>query len=207
MSLSHPNVVPIEQARSYAAPRPDAASRELEALVAAAARGDQRAWSLIVDRFSAAVRAVARRHRLSAHDTDDVVQATWLRLLEHIGEIRRAEALPAWLQTTAARESLKVLRSAGREQPTEAELFERQATVSDPVRGLADAERDAALGDAIATLPDRHERLMRMLLTEPEPTYNEVSRALDMPIGSIGPIRARSLERLRRNETLQAIAS
>jgi RNA polymerase sigma factor (sigma-70 family) len=207
MSLSHPNVVPIEHARSYAAPRPDSASRELEALLAAAGRGDQRAWSLIVDRFGAAVRAVARRHRLSPHDTEDVVQATWLRLLEHIGDIRRAEALPAWLQTTAARESLRVLRSAGREQPAEAELFERQASFTDPAQGLAEADRDKAIGDAIATLPERHGRLMRMLLTEPEPTYNEVSRALDMPIGSIGPIRARSLERLRRNETLQAVAS
>jgi RNA polymerase sigma factor (sigma-70 family) len=207
MSLSHPTVVPIEHARSYAAPRPDAASRELEALLAAAAKGDQRAWSLIVDRFGAVVRAVARRHRLSAHDTDDVMQATWLRLLEHIGDIRRPEALPAWLQTTAARESLRVLRSASREQPAEAELFERQGTFTDPSSGLTDAEREAALGDAIATLPDRHGRLMRMLLTEPEPTYNDVSRALDMPIGSIGPIRARSLERLRRNETLQAVAS
>jgi RNA polymerase sigma factor (sigma-70 family) len=207
MSLSHPNVVPIEHARSYAAPRADSGSRELEALLAAAGRGDQRAWRLIVDRFGAAVRAVARRHRLSAHDTEDVVQATWLRLLEHIGDIRRAEALPAWLQTTAARESLRVLRSAGREQPAEAELFERQATFTDPAQGLAEADRDKAIGDAIATLPERHGRLMRMLLTEPEPTYNEVSRALDMPIGSIGPIRARSLERLRRNETLQAVAS
>lgn len=207
MSLTPTNVVPIEQARSYATPARDAASRELESLLATAAAGDNRAWNTIVERFGDAIRAVARRHRLSAHDVDDVVQATWLRLFEHIGDIRRPEALPAWLQTTAARESLRILRSAAREQPAEAELFERQPTYSDPVGRLAEAERDAALGEAIATLPARHERLIRTLLSEPETSYEQVSRKLAMPIGSIGPIRARSLERLRRNEALQRIAS
>jgi RNA polymerase sigma factor (sigma-70 family) len=207
MSLSHTNVVPIEQARSYARPQTDAASREVESLLVAAAAGDSQAWNTIVERFGAAIRAVARRHRLSVHDTEDVVQATWLRLFEHIRDIRRAEALPAWLQTTAARESLRILRSATREQPAESELFERQPTFTDPTLRLAEAEREAALGEAIATLPARHGRLMRMLINEPDASYEDVSRTLEMPIGSIGPIRARSLERLRRSEALQRIAS
>jgi len=203
MSLTE---APVEHAPSYVAPGPDAKSRRLERLLAAAATGDNAAWAAIVERFEGRVRAVARRHRLSAHDTEDVIQATWLSLFEHIGQIRRPERLGAWLQTTAARESLSVLRAAGREHPVEAELFERRSTFDDPDRRLAEAERAAALDAAIETLPARHGRLMRMLLVQPEPSYRDVSRTLDMPIGSIGPIRARSLERLGLDATLRAAA-
>lgn len=200
-------VVPMSSAQSYVARRrPDAETRDLQRMLAAAAAGEEEAWNTIVERFGGCIRAVARAHRLSAHDTEDVVQATWLRLLEHIPAIREPERLGAWLQTTARRESLKLLRSVGREQPAEAEVFERQETFDDPDRRLAETERVVALDRAVQTLPVRHRQLIRMLLAEPEPSYAEISRALDMPIGSIGPIRARSLARLRRNPALRSAA-
>src|SRR4051812_30093635 len=75
-------------------------------IVAAAARGDETAWNEIVARYSGLVWAVARAHRLNSGDAHDVVQTTWLRLVERLGDIRNADGIGSWLATTARRECL-----------------------------------------------------------------------------------------------------
>src|SRR4051794_3712743 len=73
--------------------RPPVDAGQLESMLLAAARGDAASWNALVARFSGRVRTVARLHRLSAHDVEDVLQTTWLRLLEHIGSVREPAAL------------------------------------------------------------------------------------------------------------------
>ena len=46
-----------------------------------------------------------------------------------------------------------------------------------------------------------------MLAADPRPSYEEIAGALGMPIGSIGPTRARALERLRRAYLLAGAAA
>jgi RNA polymerase sigma factor (sigma-70 family) len=168
-------------------------------LVNAAAGGDQRAWEAIVDRYSGLVWATARAHRLTQADAADVAQTTWLRLVEHLDRIRDPEALGAWLATTARREALRAIRHGTREQPSdEVDLFE--GPTHDPVdRQLLRDERDRALWHAFACLSDRCKELLRLLIADPEPSYREISAALDMPVGTIGPTRIRCLDRLRRS--------
>jgi RNA polymerase sigma factor (sigma-70 family) len=168
---------------------------EVADLVQAAAEGDQVAWDGLVERFNGLVWSVARAHRLAPVDASDVVQTTWLRLVEHLGRLQDPERVGAWLATTARRECLRVLRHSARLLPTE-EVPET------PVEARLDAallaeERDRALWQAFGGLSERCQALLRLLVTEPPPSYEEVSAALDMPIGSIGPTRQRCLERLR----------
>src|SRR5438093_10754388 len=82
---------------------------ELEQLVRDAAAGSQHAWKTLVARFERLVWAVARAHRLNSADAADVVQTTWLRLVEHLGDVQEPERLGAWLATTARRECLRTL--------------------------------------------------------------------------------------------------
>jgi RNA polymerase sigma factor (sigma-70 family) len=168
-------------------------------LVGTAAAGDQAAWEELVDRFSSLVWATARAHRLSRDDAADVAQTTWLRLVENLDRIRDPERLGAWLATTARHESLRVIRRGARERPAdEVDLFEPPAdeAFEDLVVGR---ERGGALWRAFARLSDRCKTLLRLLVSEEEPSYEEVSGALGMPIGSIGPTRQRCLDRLGRN--------
>jgi RNA polymerase sigma factor (sigma-70 family) len=176
-------------------------ARAIERVVTAATAGDTTALSSLIDRFGARIRAVARRHRLAVHDVEDVMQTTWLRLLEHGDSIRDPLAVGAWLETTARRECLRVLTSTTRERPTGEMLLEEPAPPVDE-QELVAAERRAALASALEKLPRKQRRLLSMLLLEPAPSYVDISRALDMPIGSIGPTRARSLARLRENQAL-----
>jgi RNA polymerase sigma factor (sigma-70 family) len=177
----------------------DADTREV---VAAAAGGDERAWALLHERYGARVRTVVRFHRLPPEDVDDVVQTTWLRLIESIGGMRNANAVGAWLETTARRECLALLRRRKRERPAENGLLTEQPCEPVAERRLVAGEERAALASGLARLPQRQRRLLVAMLAEPTPSYGEIAAALKMPIGSIGPTRARTLARLRQDPVL-----
>jgi RNA polymerase sigma factor (sigma-70 family) len=170
---------------------------EIARSIQIAAAGDEAAWNHMVERYSSLLWAIARAHRLSSADAADVVQTTWLRCVEHLPAVRNPNALGAWLATTARRECLKVLRGAGRVHASP----ELEAVVDSrlgPAEALLLDERDTGLWKAFERLPSRDRSLLRVLMADPAPSYEEVSAALDMPIGSIGPTRGRALERLRR---------
>jgi RNA polymerase sigma factor (sigma-70 family) len=184
--------------------RPPVGVTDLARVVRAASAGDAAAWSALLERFTARLRAVAHAHQLSAHDAEDVAQTTWLRLLEHIDAVKEPDAIGAWLETTARRESLRVIRSARRERPVDDS--ELPAETVDPVaeRRLAAADDGAALARALKRLPVQQQRTLAALFAEPPRSYEELSRTLSMPIGSLGPTRARGLARLRRDHDLLA---
>jgi RNA polymerase sigma factor (sigma-70 family) len=180
-----------------------ARKRGLERLLKAAAAGDGAAWSALVERFAPRVRAVARSHRLSPHEVEDVVQTTWLRLIEHIGQIRDAERLGGWLATTAQRESLRAIRRGGRELPAEDVLANEPHTPELESRLVA-RERRIALAAALGTLSERQRALLAMVVLDEGASYGHVSASLGIPVGSIGPTRGRCLDRLRRDPRLAA---
>ena len=176
------------------------APEEVTRLVRAAAAGDREAWGALVDRYTGLVWSVARGFRLTDADAADVVQTTWLRLVEQLDRIRDPEAVGAWLATTARREALRMLGRAGRTVPTDSDrLPEPRDAGASP--GVDDAllrdERDALLWAAFEQLSEGCQTLLRVLVSDPPPSYEEVSAALEMPIGSIGPTRGRCVERLR----------
>jgi RNA polymerase sigma factor (sigma-70 family) len=170
------------------------------ALLAAAAAGDSSAWNAIVDQYNGLLWSIARGYRMSTADSADAVQTTWLRLVEHLDRIEDPSRLPGWLATTVRRECLRMLRRAKREQPSfDEDGLPDLADDSEPLdSALLVEERDAALWQALQQMPERCRLLIRVLMASPPPSYAEVSAALDMPIGSIGPTRQRCLDRLRR---------
>jgi RNA polymerase sigma factor (sigma-70 family) len=185
-------------------PQSATADRELVSLVRSAAAGDGRAFATLVARFDRPLRSIARSYRLSGWDVDDVVQATWLQFLEHGGKLREPAAVGGWLATSARRNCLRMLQANVREV-----LIEDPTASETGCDGLLDAEvlaaeRRAALDASLARLTDRQRDLMTLLLDEPEISYEEIGRRLGLPVGSIGPTRARSLSRLRRDTQLRA---
>jgi RNA polymerase sigma factor (sigma-70 family) len=174
------------------------AQTDIPWIVAAAAQGDQRAWHELVKRYSDMLWRVTRAHRLSTVDGADVVQTSWLRLIEHLPQVRNPDALGAWLATTARRECLRALRRAARCQPSEEVEPCATAALDEVDAALLTAERDDQLWAAFRRLPVRDQALLRLLSADPAPSYGVISAALSMPVGSIGPTRARALSRLRR---------
>jgi RNA polymerase sigma factor (sigma-70 family) len=176
-------------------------------LARAAARGDQQAWNALVDRFSKLVWAIARNHRLGADDAAEVSQTTWLRLAEHIDRLQDPSKIGSWLATTARHESLRVLRGASRQIPMGDDLPEPACTGPAIDEELLRSERDSILWRAFSRLPSRDQSLLRLLVSDPMPSYDEIGAAMEMPIGSIGPTRARCLERLRREAQMLELST
>ena len=173
---------------------------EVADTVRRAADGDRGAWEAIVEDFSGLLWSVCRGYRLEQSDAAEVVQTTWLRLLENIDGIREPERLGGWLATTARREALRLHRLHGRELTTDDETRFDQGpldAVLDPALAALLDDRDRRLWRAFGGLPERCRRLLRLLVVV-APSYAEVAETMDMPIGSIGPTRARCLQRLRR---------
>jgi RNA polymerase sigma factor (sigma-70 family) len=174
-------------------------------LVTAAVQGDPVAWQDLVERYTPLVLSIVRRYRLQGSDADDVVQVVWLRLVEKLRDLREPRALPAYVATTTRRECLHVLDA--RRQVSPVDLDDRAAPTGTGDAALdsrlLEAERHEALLAALAELPDRQRRLLLLLLEDPPLPYEEISRRLGMPVGSIGPTRARALARIRAHRAVQ----
>jgi RNA polymerase sigma factor (sigma-70 family) len=175
--------------------------REPAELVRDASRGDAGAWSALVERFAPLVWSIARGYRLYGQDAADVSQTTWLRLAEHIDRLREPERVGAWLARTAGRESLAVIRRRHQLVPSE------EATLSEvlddhfsdePAEITLRAAESEELWRAFSMLPARSQLLLRLLFADPQPSYQEIAMVTGMPVGSIGPTRARCLQELRQ---------
>jgi RNA polymerase sigma factor (sigma-70 family) len=166
-----------------------------------AAAGERRGWDKLVAQFSGMILGVARAHRLCPADAADVVQATWLKLLAHLDDLNEPARVGAWLATTARRECLRVLRDSRRYVLVGEDVPELESTERPPEADLLLEERALALRNSFARLRPSDQSLLRLLMAEPRPSYEQISSAMEMPVGSIGPTRERALDRLRRELT------
>jgi RNA polymerase sigma factor (sigma-70 family) len=186
---------------------PDPDECAVPQLVAEARDGNRSSWNRLVDRFTPLVLSVVRRYRLQGGDAEDVVQTVWLRLVERLGAIREPRALPGWIVTTTRNECLHLIRTQRLVSPTD--LGERGRPDGDGAPGLdgdlLEAERHEALLIALAELPERQRTLLLLLIEDPPVPYEEISRRLGLPVGSIGPTRARALARVRTHAAVRAL--
>ncbi len=178
---------------------------EVGALVQSAVDGDAAAWKALVEGLSPLVWSVVRAHRLSDADGHEVYQTVWFRFAQHLGRIREPDKAGSWLASTARNECLKVIRGLTRLLPTDdPQVLDRVSEDRTPEQSLIDAEEQAAeaerirlLWQELEELGDRCRQLLRVLMASPPPSYVEVSVALGIAVGSIGPLRQRCLRRLR----------
>jgi RNA polymerase sigma factor (sigma-70 family) len=178
------------------------------ALVAAALEGDEAAWEELVDRHTPLVLSVLRRYRLSAADAEDVTQIVLLRLVEHLGDLREPRALPMWLITTTRNECIRLLRTGRALVPYDPTTTgaEVAADGTEPVDAVLRAELSQAVLEGLAELPERHRTLLLLLSQDPPLSYKVIAERLGMPVGSIGPTRARALDKLRSSPALIALS-
>jgi RNA polymerase sigma factor (sigma-70 family) len=170
---------------------------DVAGLVGAAAGGDGAAWEELVRRYAGLVWSVARALGLDAVDAADVSQTTWLRLAEHLTRLREPERVGSWLAVTARREAVRT-RQRGSRLVLDSTCGDGPEADGDLDTALLQDERNAVLWRTFSALSEPCKALLRVLMTDPPPSYVEVGAALDMPVGSIGPRRQRCLRALRR---------
>src|SRR5690349_5499940 len=154
-------------------------------LFAAARDGDDRAWTELIDRYSDHLRSIAATYRVS-DDVQDVVQTTWLRLIEKCAGIRNPDAVLGWLRTTLRRECLRALDRRRSECPVDVRDADWTDPVDPPVEDvvverLVRAESRRRVARAMCTLPASRQRLLRALAGPRPVSYHEVADKLSMP--------------------------
>ena len=188
-----------------------ALARTSTELVSRIRAGDERAWREMSDRYEPLLRWIARQCRLSAEDTDDVVQLTWLDCLEHIDQLSDPCRLGGWLATICRRECFRLASKGRREVPLSgpglARLIDDGGPEDDPYVKVVVRDQHNRLYHAISALPERQKILVVELLRQEGASYLDLSQRLGLPVGSIGPTRQRAVTRLRLDPRLADLSS
>jgi RNA polymerase sigma factor (sigma-70 family) len=167
-------------------------------LIAMCLRGDKRAWDALIRRYKRFIFAIPIKFGFAESDSSDIFQTTCVKLLEHLHEIKDDRKISGWLATTTTRQCLSMWNMKQRDSGTEEEVEEPL----DPIGSVEDvkllAERHQLLAEVVGQLPDRCRLLIEMLyLGIKTPSYEEVADRLGIPEPSVGPNRARCLDKLR----------
>lgn len=160
--------------------------------------GDQEGFSELMDVMTPVLWHVVRAGGLDAMQAKDVIQETWFALVRRRDAIDHAQSVASWLLTTARRESWRVAK-ASRRDIVVADLEVDVPAPRQPSTENVVLEQDEhrRLWEAVATLDERCQRLLRVVAFDTRPNYQKLSEDLDMPVGSIGPTRGRCLSKLR----------
>lgn len=164
-------------------------------LLLACQRGDRRAWQQLLDRYERLVYSIPLQFGLSRTDADDVAQMTFTALLSSLDVIEDETRLGAWLATVAKRQTWRLAERRRRERPDGDDEID---TATDDDDARASVERLEWLHQGLVQMDDRCRALLTALyFDEREPSYVDVGAQFGIPVGSIGPTRARCLQKLK----------
>ncbi|MEO8663182.1 MAG: sigma-70 family RNA polymerase sigma factor [Bryobacteraceae bacterium] len=170
-----------------------------EELVAACMNGDQDAWAALIDKYKNLVYSVPVKYRMTPDDAADIFQSVWAELYTELSKLRSAGALKSWLVTVATHKCYHATRKARRLEYTaepDVELVDQRALVAE-VR--EQVQREQILRDATTRLPERCRMIVELLFyRDPPISYADLASRLGLAEGSIGFIRGRCLQRLRK---------
>ena len=178
------------------------ASSELVELVRGRAPEQRTAWELLVKRHVQVVWRVVRCFGLPQEAAWEAFQGTWLRAVEKLDTLEDPTRFAGWLATIARREALGVIRARARAIPV-AETPEQGTTDAEPDDRLRRDELRRAVREGFGRLSPECQGLLRLLTADPPVDYREIGQILQRPVGSIGPTRARCLEKLRNTPALR----
>ena len=175
-------------------------------LIAACLDGDSTAWETLIARYQRLIYSIPMKSRLSVDDAADIFQSVCLKLYEKLSTLRDHERISSWLITIATREVWRVAARNRREMVTTASDEEDADAMSQIAAAgpLADEQRQTLeqqqiVRQAIESLPERCRNLVRMLFYEKDDlSYADIARRMNMPVPSVGPTRARCLEKLKK---------
>ena len=176
-----------------------------EQLIGCCLKGDQEAWSALIDKYKNLIYSIPMK--LGMHqDAGDIFQSVCVDLLSELPRLREHRALPKWLMQTCYHKCLRYQRAADRlvelaPEGTDSNAAPPAGSTDDlPEHLLVQLEQEQILRDAISKLPEKCERMVRLLFFEfPPRPYENIAQELGMATGSIGAIRGRCLAYLRRH--------
>jgi len=186
---------------------PELAQRDDSLLIAACLAGEHAAWEALISRYQRLIYSIPLKSRLTPDDAADIFQSVCLKLYEKLATLRNHERISSWLITTTTRECWRL--SGRNRRDARSSTFDDDDD-SDPLGNIPAAgpladeqretlERQQAVRQAVESLSERCRELLTMLFYQSEESsYADIARRMEMPVPSIGPTRARCLEKLKK---------
>jgi RNA polymerase sigma factor (sigma-70 family) len=172
-----------------------------ERMVSECLKGNHEAWSALIDKYKNLIYSVPIKLRMY-DDAADIFQAVCVDLLTGLPQLREPRALPKWIMQASYHKCLQYQKKAEKTSQLTNDEGEDLLIASDqplPERLLADLEKEQIVRDSITQLPPRCGQMVHMLFFENPPrSYEEVARELGIATGSIGFIRGRCLNKLKK---------
>ena len=160
--------------------------------------GDARAWETLIQRYRRLIFSIPVKFNFGTADASDVFQAVCLKLIEHLHELKDETKVSAWLITTTTRQCIHVRSLRMRESSGDEDFQEPAASGVNVEDVQIQTQEQQAIREAVEELPDRCRKLLELLYFDmTNPSYEAISETMNMPVASIGPTRARCLEKLR----------
>ena len=176
-----------------------------ERLIGCCLKGDQESWSALIDKYKNLIYSIPIKLGMY-QDAGDIFQSVCVDLLSELPRLREHRALPKWLMQTCYHKCLHYQRAAERlvelaPEGTDSDAASPASSADDlPEQMLVQLEQEQILRDAVSELPEKCERMVRLLFFENPPRpYENIAEELGMAIGSIGAIRGRCLAYLRKH--------
>lgn len=167
-------------------------------LVALCLKGDSQAWEALIVRYRRLIYSIPVRFSFSSADASDVFQAVCLKLIEHLHDLKDESKVSAWLITTTTRQCIHLKSLRYRETGTDDEMEEPPDPAETVEVVQIQTEQQNRVREAVDQLPGRCRELVEMLYFDPRAlSYEEISQSMGIPVSSIGPTRARCLDKLR----------
>jgi RNA polymerase sigma factor (sigma-70 family) len=173
-------------------------------LILACRQGDEKAWERLLDNYERLVYSIPLNYGLSVEDAADVTQTTFMILMQSLDRLYPETRLAPWLATVARRHTWRFLERRRREKvDPEEDIGENERLVEENGSRISEVEkweRIEWLNQGLNRLTQRcRELLLALYFDVDEPSYAEISKRFHMPVGSIGPTRARCLEHLKQH--------
>jgi RNA polymerase sigma factor (sigma-70 family) len=170
-------------------------------LVQGCLRGRQDAWNFLVDKYKNLIFSIPIRYGLSREEAADIFQAVCLELIQELPKLREPKALPKWLMQVAAHKCFHMKRQTSRmvSQDDEGTEIPETSVPAEAELDMREVEEEQMLREAVAALSPRCQELIHMLFyEEPRRPYQQVASSLGLATGSIGLLRQKCLDRLKK---------
>ncbi|PKN95405.1 MAG: sigma-70 family RNA polymerase sigma factor [Chloroflexi bacterium HGW-Chloroflexi-6] len=168
-------------------------------LIEACLGGNSHAWEALLVRYQRLIYSIPLRYGLSEHDANDIFQNVSILILENLPSLRDPERLGPWLVITTRRECWRMFRKRPKisSAPESTSLDEQIPSKAHVENDFLALERQSIVRAAVELLGEPCRQLITLLFyAEPRPAYASIARKFSLPEGSIGPTRARCLEKL-----------
>jgi len=197
--------------RPHKAPSPPSRSEqrsldsraEDSAIIAEALKGDNRAYQKLMDKYHDAIFNFIYRMVRDREQVEDLTQEAFIKAFASLRSFNEEYAFSTWLYKIATNNCIDYIRKRklqmfSIDKPIESKdsdfTFELPDDTYEPDRELITDQRAGMLNEAIDQLPDKYRTVIRLRHVE-ERSYEEISKQLKLPIGTVKAhiFRAREL--------------